>query len=87
MLLVLDHTDLVYSPESPLAINYKNYQKSLACFSHLAPLNLFFLLNGRVKKGGHGTMPPYTLLTALHLFRDKTIIGKESTIGFSAVDK
>ena len=36
----------------PLAISYRNYQKSLAYFSHLAPLILFFLLKGRVKGGG-----------------------------------
>ena len=28
-----------------------------------------------------------TLLRALHLFRDMIIIGKESTIAFSAIDK
>ena len=37
-----------------LAISYINNQKSLACFSHLAPLILFFLRKGRVKRGGHG---------------------------------
>ena len=29
--------------DPPLAISYKNYQKSLVYFSHLAPLVLFFL--------------------------------------------
>ena len=39
----------------PLAISYKNHQKSMAYFSHLALLILFFLLKGRVKGGrGHG---------------------------------
>ena len=47
------------------AISYRNYQKSLAYFSHLAPLVLFFLLKGRVKRGGHGTMPPPPLNTLL----------------------
>ena len=28
--------------DPPLAISYINHQKSLACFSHLAPLVLFF---------------------------------------------
>ena len=32
-------------------------------------------------------LPLNTLLTALHLFRDMIIIGKESTIAFSAIDK
>ena len=33
--------------------------------------------------------PPFlnTLLTALHLFCDMILIGKESTIAFSAIDK
>ena len=35
-----------------LAISYRNHQKSLVYFSHLAPLILFFLLKGKVKKGG-----------------------------------
>ena len=33
---------------TPLAISYRNHQKSLAYFSHLVPLILFFLLKGRV---------------------------------------
>ena len=40
------------SLEPPLVISYRNHQKSLAYFSHLAPLVLFFLLKGGVKKGG-----------------------------------
>ena len=44
----------------PLAISYKNHEKSLARFSHLAPLVLFFFTKSRVKRGGggHVTMPP-----------------------------
>ena len=38
--------------DSPLAISYRNHQKSVTYFSHLAPLVLFFLLKGRVKRGG-----------------------------------
>ena len=51
--------------DSPLTISYRNHQKNLAYFSHLAPLVLFFLLKNRVK-GGHSTMAPYlnTLLRA-----------------------
>ena len=40
--------------DSPLTISYRNHQKNLAYFSHLAPLVLFFLLKGKVKKGGGG---------------------------------
>ena len=43
----------------PLAVSCRNHQKSLAYFSHLAPLILFFLLKGRIKKGGHGPTVPY----------------------------
>ena len=35
-----------------LAISYRNYQKSLAYFSNSASLILFFLVNGKVKRGG-----------------------------------
>ena len=43
--------------DPPLAVIY--HQKSLAYFSHLTPLVLFFLVKGRVKREGgeHGTMP------------------------------
>ena len=50
---------------SPQAISYRNHEKSLVYFSHLAPLILFFLLRGRVKKGSHGPMPPFPLYTLL----------------------
>ena len=38
--------------DSSLTISYRNHQKNVAYFSHLAPLVLFFLLEGRVKRGG-----------------------------------
>ena len=50
-----------------LAISYKNHQKSLAYFSHLAPLILFFLLKGRVKGGGRGMAQCSSLNTLLSL--------------------
>ena len=59
---------MMYTPhptplDPSLAISHRNYQKSQAYFSHLAPLILFFLLQGIVKGGGHGTMSPlHTLL-------------------------
>ena len=58
------HTPHPNPLDSPLAISYRNHQKNLAYFSHLAPLILFFLLKGRVKREGHGTMvsPLNTLL-------------------------
>ena len=48
------------TPTPPQAISYGNHQKSLACFSHLAPLTLFFFAKKQSQKGGggggHGTM-------------------------------
>ena len=68
----------------------KNYQKSLAYFSHLAPLILLFFTKRQSQKGRTGednVSPLNTLLTALCLFRDMILIGKESTLVFSAIDK
>ena len=45
--------------DPPLAISCRNHQKSLAYFSHLAPLVLFFFTKRQSQKkggGGHGTM-------------------------------
>ena len=36
----------------PLAISYRNHQKNLAYFSHVAPLVLFFLTKRQSQKGG-----------------------------------
>ena len=84
-----------YTPHStpldlPLAISYRNHQISLAYFSHFAPLIVLFVMKKQSlerTEGGVAQCPPYTLLTALHLFRDMIIIGKESTIVFRAIDK
>ena len=38
--------------DSPLAISYRNHQKNLACFSHLAPLVMFFFTKKQSQKGG-----------------------------------
>ena len=40
--------------ESPLAVSYRNHQKNLAYFSHLAPLVLFFFTKRQSQKGGGG---------------------------------
>ena len=43
--------------DSPLTISYRNHQKNLAYFSHLAPLVSFFFTKKQSQKGGrHGTM-------------------------------
>ena len=48
-----------------LAISYRNHQKSLAYFSHLAPLILFIFTKRQSQGGGHGTMlpPKYALVS------------------------
>ena len=38
--------------DPPLAISYRNHQKGLAYFSHLAPLILLFFTKKRCQKGG-----------------------------------
>ena len=56
---------------------------------------VLFLLKDIVKRGGPGggrgmvqyPHPKNTLLTTLHLFCDMIIMGKGSTIAFSAIDK
>ena len=50
--------------DPPLAISYRNRQKILAYFSHLARLVVLFLLKGGIKRGGggHGPMPPLNTL-------------------------
>ena len=49
--------------DSPLAISYRNHQKNLAYFSHLAPLELFFFTKRQSQKGGgawhNGLAPKY----------------------------
>ena len=51
--LILPH----YLLDPPLAINYRNQQKSSAYFSHLAQLILSFLLKGRVKRLWYNSSP------------------------------
>ena len=56
------HTSHSTPLDPPLAISYRNHPKSLAYFSRLAPLLLFFFTKSRVKEEGRGrgsgTMPP-----------------------------
>ena len=64
----------------------------MAYFRHLASLILFFFTKRQSREertgGGGGQRPSFnTLLTALYLFREMIMIGKESTIAFSAIDK
>ena len=52
------HTPHPTPLDPSLAISYRNHQKSLAYFSHLAPLILFFFAKKQSQKGGHGPMLP-----------------------------
>ena len=45
-------TGRMHTPYPSLAISHKNYQESLAYFSHLAPLVLFFFTKKQSQKGG-----------------------------------
>ena len=85
------------TPLGPLlAISYKNHKKNLAYFSHMAPLILLFFFTKKQSQeertggggggggGGWHNAPLNIPMTALHLFRDMIIIGKESSIAFSA---
>ena len=65
------HTPHPTPLDPPLAISYKNHQKSLAYFSHLAPL-IFTKRQSQTERtrGGVAQRPPLKALpTALHLFR------------------
>ena len=53
-----------------LAINYKNHQKSLAYFSHLAPLILFFFTKSLSQRRGGGMAQCSSLNTLLSLCLD-----------------
>ena len=90
------HTPNLTLLDPPLAISYKNHQKSVAYFSHLAPLISFCFTKRqsqeeRIGRGGGVEIAQRpllnTLLTALNRFRDMIIMKKESTIAFSDIDK
>ena len=49
---------LILPPSPPLAISYRNHQKSMAYFSYLAQLILSLFTKRQGQKGGHGPMPP-----------------------------
>ena len=58
-------TLILPSLDTSLAISYTNHQKSLACFSHLASLGLFFFTKRHSQKGKgawHNGLPLNTLL-------------------------
>ena len=60
------HTSHPTPLDPPLAMSYRNHQKSLAYFSHLAPLILFFFTKQQSQKGGLllNATPLNTLLLA-----------------------
>ena len=58
------------------AISYRNHQKSLACFSHLEPLTLFFFTKRQSEKGGRAWHNAPSLNTLLiSLFESSCISG------------
>ena len=44
--------------DPPLAMSYKNHQKSLAYFRYLAPLFFLFYYKAESKRGGMAQCPP-----------------------------
>ena len=63
--------------DPPLAISYRNHQKSLAYFSHLASLILFFSTKRQSQKraGGKAQCPiPHTLLAVLNIYYNNALI-------------
>ena len=52
------HTSHPTPLHAPLAISYRNHQKGLANFSHLAPLVLFFFTKRKSQKGGMAQWTP-----------------------------
>ena len=56
----------------PLGISYRNHPKSLAYFSLLAPLILFFLLKDRVKRGAWRSAPLKYAPGRCPIFRPKS---------------
>ena len=67
------HTPHSTPLDPPLAINYRNHQKSLVCFSHLTPLVLFFF----TKRG----FLHLRLGRVIQPSVDKYRLRKESTVG------
>ena len=51
------HTSHPTPLDPPLALSYRNHQKSLAYFSHLTPLVLFLFTKSRVKSGAWPNAP------------------------------
>ena len=71
------HTPHSTPLDLPLAVSYRNHQKSLAYFSHLAPLVLFLFTKRQSQRGGGGVwrnaFPLNTLFSTEILLK----IGKE----------
>ena len=48
------HTPHPIPLDRPLVMSYRNHQKSLACFSHLTPLVVFFFTKRQSQRGVGG---------------------------------
>ena len=70
------HTSHPTPLDPPLVISYRNHQKSLACFSHLEPLILFFFTERPSQKGAGGGKGGYgTPLNTLLLIQSNSSVG------------
>ena len=73
-----------YSLYPPLTISYRNHQKSLAYFSHLPPLILFFLLKDKVKRrGAWPSAPSFSLCPLVKRTKNEAIAIKSFKMGNS----
>ena len=85
----------ILPPGSASGNKLQKPSKESAYFSHLATLIFLFFTyrqsqeerTGEERRREWHNVSLNTLLTALHLFGDMIIIGKELTIAFSAIDK
>ena len=70
---------------TPLAISYRNHQKCLANFCHLAPLTLFFFTKKQSQReGGMAQCPPlirFWVLSRLNSCLERTFCGRSKSFG------
>ena len=79
----------------PLATSYKNHQKSMAYFSHLAPMFCSFFTERQSQKGGEGNgpmlplpkyLPEYIIVKSIFAFMLKIIIKLRGAQSFPTRD-
>ena len=59
--------------DSPLAVSYRNHQKNLAYFSHLAPLVLFLFTKRQSQREGGMAQWPYAFESRIWTMRGRRL--------------